>query len=366
MDQNKPMTADELHRASPTFEYFRINSDPIADINLQLAVINDKLRAMAETVRTLKELGEDSQLIAHLTDQYIKVYEFGQEISNKGFQELTRLKQNPSRACTPHLPQFNEIPQHPHNRTESQLSFRPISQQGNGRTQLDSRNDRNEQGNPEGKVHFQPKPGPIVTPQPVRPKSGNIGFGSGRTDEKIPFEINNGGVSGTEALTSALMMSMRLQQDMMAVSSTTPFTDPAKQSPIEFLENFNRAVLGTALTEIDKKRCFTQLIKIPTKKWCPGLTFQHNSLEEFQDAFVGEYFSIDAQMEINDQFISSKAPTKRSALLEYYDTWYEKLASLKKSKREVDEILLELTRKAPGLIQIPLRGNRYHTYEGFR
>lgn len=347
------IAADDLYPGSAPLQYFKLTIEGATAINEQLLPINQNLGKLAETVENLKKFGrlqDVGPVISNLTGEYVKLYAEGQTISQSFFKEVTEKYQDtPPSLFTPTFPQWRE---------ERQIVL------------ANNQSAPNEvRSSPLSHLTFQPlRENDIRRPQAVRGSSDGQSFRPIRT----PIRTQNQGNQDQEILNSVnrlqqdLAMSMRLQQDLASVNGLPPFTATDSQSPMDFVENFNRAVYGTALTDLDKKRCFMNLIKVSVKKWGPSLKLDVDSLNDYQEAFLKEYFSADAQMETNAQFMTSKPPTKRTALLEYYDEWYEKLSYLTKPKRDVEEILLELTRKAPEVIKMGLRANRYKTYGEFR
>ncbi|KAK7601247.1 hypothetical protein V9T40_008688 [Parthenolecanium corni] len=345
-DEDQELTADELHKTSPAFQYFKIDNEKATEINNELVVINHKLEKIASIVGNLKEIDEKNPTISDLTKQYIELYKKGLEMSQNYLEEFTKEGQTPpSSLFTPILPDWDK-----ERRSNSVIS------QNNGRLSRLAH------------LTFRPIPTPVIRPTPTRLLTTNDAPAFTRpisTNMNKQREQNDEVLSSVNGLQHAIVMSMRLQHDLTAVNSLKPYTMEA-QSPIEFIERFDRAVFGSALTEVDKKRCFVNLIKISMRKWAPGLTLETHTLEDFKQAFLKEFFSRDAQLEVNAQFMASKPPGKRAQLLEYYDSWFEKLSHLNKPKRDVEEILLELSRKAPETIKMSLRASRYDSYTEFR
>ncbi|XKL60254.1 hypothetical protein PGB90_001270 [Kerria lacca] len=101
-------------------------------------------------------------------------------------------------------------------------------------------------------------------------------------------------------------------------------------------------------------------------RWDVSLSIRADSFSKYQRAFLREFFSADIQFEVYSQFIVSKPSLRRNELLIYYDEWHERLSVLSKPKKSEEEIVLELSRKAPKSIEQGVRCRRYKAYSEFR
>ncbi|XKL68130.1 hypothetical protein PGB90_003621 [Kerria lacca] len=138
------------------------------------------------------------------------------------------------------------------------------------------------------------------------------------TTRKVWASDGNKNRSALSELSEQIAASLRLTADLAAVRSMKPFTDPIKQSAHSFLEDFLDAVTGTALSEVDKIRTFTQLMQVPHNLW-------------------------DLSFSIRADSFTSKPPLRRNELLIYYDEWHERLSVPSKPRKNEKEIVLELS-----------------------
>jgi len=125
------------------------------------------------------------------------------------------------------------------------------------------------------------------------------------------------------------------------------FKDPAKQDVFEFLKKCDSLARTTGLAEEHIKTCFINAVDLPVVTWASGLDEYTNSLQEFVEAFVREFFSADAQKRLRQRFEKDQAPKEREEFIQYCDGWYATLSKLTKPKLEQDEILELLINKMP-------------------
>lgn len=204
----------------------------------------------------------------------------------------------------------------------------------------------------------------LVDAQGRTPSNPDSGVGNGKSSSETHCSAGSEIQEGFQSLSKALTASAVTGT---VVDTVAPFSGVPTRNPIKFLRDFEEAVFGLNLTDLEKIRLFRRLIKVQNSHWDNHLSMVHNNLLDFQNAFLDTFFSPEVQEGVRGEFERAYPKSYEiTALNEFFDSWHECLTSLTHNRMTSNEVIRKLIDKLPYQKRDILKIQDYRDFAEFK